>query len=763
MDTLRLTVEGRSFRDSSGREITLRGINVAGDTKFPSTPDLPSHVSDNFFDGDSVSYVDRPFSAKEAPVHFARLRRWGYNTLRYLFTWEAIEHAGPRKYDEEWIEHTIGILRLAKEYGFYVFLDPHQDVWSRFSGGCGAPMWTLYACGLDPRHFEVTEAALVHSQTEDPASFPKMIWSTNYYRLVSQVMFTLFFAGRDFAPKAIIDGKNIQDYLQEHFLGACQHLARRIHEAGELEDQVIIGWENMNESNRGLVGAQDLTVIPSEQKLQKGTSPTAWQAILTGSGRACEIATWEFGRMGPYRSGTTLVDPKGTSVWLSTDAYDVRYGWKRDPGWRLGECIWAQHGIWDPTSDSMLKKDYFAKHPHSGELLTYEVFTNIYFMDFFRRKRDAIREIHRDSILLCQPPVLELPPSIKGTADDEPRLVYAPHFYEAITLMTKTWNPYWNVDVFGILRGRYLSPIFAIKLGETAIRNCIRDQLAAIRQEGLDYMGDHPCVLTEFGIPFDMDEKSAYGTGDYRSQCAAMDANYYAVEGSKINGSTLWLYMSKNNHQWGDQWNGEDLSIFSVDDRVLPLASASSSISLANDSSQTLTNTDSTAKASGSPVEPVSPSNLKQTLSKPSMASEPSSEDADMKSLLGLRASEAFVRPFPIAIAGDLKDYGFDLRGCVFTMFITAAAATSKGAPTEVFLPGYHFPRDHTQVESSGGQWIITTDDRGSASKQILKWWHGEGDQTLKVRGVARNYGIPVAGDDEGYLNHYWQAGCSIM
>ena len=128
MDTLRLTVEGRSFRDSAGREITLRGINVAGDAKFPRTPDLPSHVSDNFFDGDSVSYVDRPFSAREAPVHFARLRRWGYNTLRYLFTWEAIEHAGPRKYDEEWIQHTIRILRLAKDYGFYVFLDPHQDV-----------------------------------------------------------------------------------------------------------------------------------------------------------------------------------------------------------------------------------------------------------------------------------------------------------------------------------------------------------------------------------------------------------------------------------------------------------------------------------------------------------------------------------------------------------------------------------------------------------------------------------------------------------
>ena len=134
-----------------------------------------------------------------------------------------------------------------------------------------------------------------------------------------------------------------------------------------------------------------------------------------------------------------------------------------------------------------------------------------------------------------------------------------------------------------------------------------------------------------------------------------------------------------------------------------------------------------------------------------------------MKSPLGLRASEAFVRPSPIATAGDLKGYGLDLRDCVFTMSVAAAEATRKDAPTEVFLPGYHFPRDHTQVEVSGGQWIITTADQGSASKQILKWWHGEGDQTLKVRGVARNCGIPVAGDDEGYLNYYWQAGCSVM
>jgi hypothetical protein len=121
-------VEGSRFRDRNNREIILHGINVAADAKFPRSPDQPSHIAEDFFDGDNVSFVGRPFTAEDAPIHFSRLRRWGYNTIRYVFTWEAIEHAGPGKYDEEWIIHTIEIIRLAKEFGFYVFMDPHQDV-----------------------------------------------------------------------------------------------------------------------------------------------------------------------------------------------------------------------------------------------------------------------------------------------------------------------------------------------------------------------------------------------------------------------------------------------------------------------------------------------------------------------------------------------------------------------------------------------------------------------------------------------------------
>lgn len=49
-------------------------------------------------------------------------------------------------------------------------------------------------------------------------------------------------------------------------------------------------------------------------------------------------------------------------------------------------------------------------------------------------------------------------------------------------------------------------------------------------------------IFTEIGIPYDMDDKYAYKTGNYDSQIRAMDANHYALEGSTANGYSLWNY-----------------------------------------------------------------------------------------------------------------------------------------------------------------------------------------------------------------------------
>ncbi|KAF4854239.1 putative glycosyl hydrolase [Colletotrichum siamense] len=761
MSSLRLTIEDGQFRDGYGRQVVLRGLNVAADAKLPSEPDQPSHVGEDFFDGDNVKFHNRPFPKEEAHEHFSRIKRYGYNTIRYVFTWEAIEAAGPGRYDEEWIQHTIEILRIAKEYGFYVFMDPHQDVWSRFCGGSGAPMWTIYACGLNPQSFAATEAAIVHNTYPKPDEFPKMIWSTNYWRLAAATIFTMYFGGRDFAPKCIINGINIQDFLQGHFVAACAHLAKRIHEAGDLENEVVVGWESMNEPGCGLVGYADVSVIPSAQKLKKGSCPTIWQTILTGSGRACEVETWDMGGMGPYKVGRSLIDPHGEIAWLPADYDDSRYGWKRDEGWKLGECVWAQHGIWDPKTDTLLKKDYFAKNPNTGKTIDHPEFTNTYFMHSYRLYRDAIRPIHKNCIMLMQYPTLELPPQIKGTEDDDPLMGFSPHWYDGITLMTKRWNRVWNVDVVGVLRGRYWHEALSVKVGETAIRNCFKDQLASLRQEGIDRMGKHPCVMTEFGIPYDMGDKKAYKTGDYTDQSLALDANYFGAEGSGMEGHCLWVYVAKNTHQHGDLWNGEDLSVFSLDDKTLPM----SPLPRSPEPRQSAENPRTSISRDVPDETKVTPDNLQRTITNPSISTEPT-KDPTITNAPGLRAAEAFVRPSPVVVSGDVLQYGFDLRSCTFNLKLKAAAPPSDPAPTVVFLPEFHFPQDNCQVEVSSGKWAISMDDDEGPLVQKLKWWHGDGEQTLKVSGLVRQHNVAEGSEEDmGYLEQCQKnyANCSVM
>ena len=58
-------------------------------------------------------------------------------------------------------------------------------------------------------------AAITHQEYGDP--YPRMMWPSNHQRLATGTMFTLFFAGRVYAPNVEIDGENVQDYLQKRY------------------------------------------------------------------------------------------------------------------------------------------------------------------------------------------------------------------------------------------------------------------------------------------------------------------------------------------------------------------------------------------------------------------------------------------------------------------------------------------------------------------------------------------------------------------
>ena len=188
-----IKIKDNWFVDTENRVVMLRGVNLGGSSKVPVIPDGSTYLKEGFFDHRNVTFPEDHFHSRKPMSITSALKAWGFNCLRFLITWEAVEHAGPGIYDEDYLDYLYQVVKKAGEYGFYVFIDPHQDVWSRFSGGDGAPGWTLEAAGLDMTGFKATGTAIVHQTHGDP--FPRMIWPTNAYKLAAATMFTLFFAG----------------------------------------------------------------------------------------------------------------------------------------------------------------------------------------------------------------------------------------------------------------------------------------------------------------------------------------------------------------------------------------------------------------------------------------------------------------------------------------------------------------------------------------------------------------------------------------
>ncbi|KAA1110553.1 Kinesin-like protein kif21b [Puccinia graminis f. sp. tritici] len=88
-----------------------------------------------------ISYIGQNLNLQDgsADVHLTRLHPWGFNCLRFVTVWEALEHQGPGQYDDNYMEYVVAMLRKCKEYGF---LDKHvvQDG-DQLSGHGGHAHW----------------------------------------------------------------------------------------------------------------------------------------------------------------------------------------------------------------------------------------------------------------------------------------------------------------------------------------------------------------------------------------------------------------------------------------------------------------------------------------------------------------------------------------------------------------------------------------------------------------------------------------------
>jgi hypothetical protein len=376
------------FIDTTGRRIILRGVNLGGDCKVP-VPDGGTHIPTDFSGHKTVSFIGRPFPLNEADEHFTRLKSWGFNALRLLTTWEAIEHAGPGIYDTAYLDYFTEICRRAGEFGMYVFIDFHQDAWSRMSGGDGAPCWTLEKAGIDYRNISAAGAARVMQHDYDYSdprprqedNYPTMCWSNNYRFAANAIMWTLFFAGNDFAPQLRVNGKNIQDYLQEHYCACQREVARRV-----MHLPNVLGFDTLNEPGCGWIGVpmDKRFTDTSDHMTMPGIALSPIDCLHASHGNAVvapELAV-SFLRGGIVQKRRVVINKDRVSLWLPGH---------NDP--------FIDAGAWEPGPDAtyrILHNDFFQKV--GGRTVTFE---KDYFVPFAHRVTDSMRSIKKDWLLFA--------------------------------------------------------------------------------------------------------------------------------------------------------------------------------------------------------------------------------------------------------------------------------------------------------------------------------------------------------------------------
>ncbi|HRE61515.1 MAG TPA: cellulase family glycosylhydrolase [Micropepsaceae bacterium] len=555
MSLPRLEIDGHWFREPSGRRLLLRGVNLGGDCKVPfanGTTNIPTDFSDHR----EVSFVGRPFPLAEADEHLGRLRHWGFNVLRLLTTWEAVEHKGPGQYDTDYLDYLEAVCRKAGEYGFYVFIDFHQDAWSRMSGGDGAPGWTFDAVGLDFTKFHAADAVNVMQYRYDPKrggrqeeNYAQMSWGWNYRMPANAIMWTLFFAGRTFTPHFNVGGTNVEDYLQSHYLGAMRAVAERVKDMDH-----VLGFDTLNEPGSGWSGKamswQHTHKTPEHpERVTPGPAWSPLDGLLVARGQAREVPFVQFdiNKMAMAVARNDLVNQKRTSIWRAgascpfeaAGAYRLENGVPRD-----------------------VREDFFTHT--KGRKLDHE---HDFMLPFFNRVAGTIRAVNPRFMVFA-----ELDP-FKGHTEGFPkgmpaRTVNASHWYDIVTLVTKVFMYPASLNPFN---GKMLN-------GRGEIGAHFRSQLATIKGAS-DSLGGAPTLIGEFGIPYDLDNAASYDAwkrGDrsaapWEKHVTALDTTYDVFDELLLHG-TQWNYTASNRNDAaiGDGWNQEDLSIFSRDQQDDP-------------------------------------------------------------------------------------------------------------------------------------------------------------------------------------------------
>lgn len=209
--------------DSEKRIVLYHGVNLCNYSKY--APDfLPWHTREDL----------------------AQLKDWGFNLVRYLVFWEAIEPE-PGHYNEEYIKATLERIGWLEELGIDVLVDIHQDLYSRPFTGDGFPEWTIDADG-----YEFT---------------PREPWNLNYAEPAVRAAYRNFWKS---------------DYLRGKYIEMAAFLLARIENCPN-----VIGLDIMNEPwPAPILGFERKTLTPFYTAIQdmkrerRFTTPLFFEPVI---------------------------------------------------------------------------------------------------------------------------------------------------------------------------------------------------------------------------------------------------------------------------------------------------------------------------------------------------------------------------------------------------------------------------------------------------------------------------------------------------
>lgn len=127
-DPAAVHVAGKSFRDGQGRQLLFRGYNAKVTTLFDVT----------FDDGRVPEETFPDLSEAEA----ARIEQLGWNVLRIPVSWSGLE-PHPLDYSAAFLAKLDAVIAMAAAHHFYIFIDLHQDGYSKEVGEDGQPLWAI--------------------------------------------------------------------------------------------------------------------------------------------------------------------------------------------------------------------------------------------------------------------------------------------------------------------------------------------------------------------------------------------------------------------------------------------------------------------------------------------------------------------------------------------------------------------------------------------------------------------------------------------